>query len=545
MNNKQGKLYHYFDIGNGAVKYLKVIYENTNPVVIDASLYNLPLSVIEAGEENEKISLWLGMMEDIVRSESVLPESNVSLILPGEVTIVRYNTLPNIPVSKIKNIIKYEAEQQIPLPFDEIEWAYDILPHKTGKEVNVVIVAAKKSVTVPFREFFLKRGIIPLNFESVQLMLANSILSSDIDNVVSIDLGAFNTSVTLKCGNLLWGRSLRLGQMDITESVSKRLAVSLHEAEHIKRNFAMKNNFFTCEVKGDDAAVKEEIYALFGKILEETQKTLKYFFSRRKEAAIDKIILSGGGSFVSGATEFLSSNMGLVPVKSDVHFAVSDKIRQMFSYDKNFYKTISGAVKSGSGIFLSTNLVGEEIKREREIKRYKKSFMFWGLVLLSFLLIMDLNMLFDFFIKEKNRKVVYRYLNEIESDGKKLRKIEREIDKKVALFDKVSEAVFAEKKLMLFIKSISRVIPSETWIETFSYDNGGIMLYGRTFLDLSVIKKFKTGIEDVNGVESADIISANVDESGYGEGRTLRSFVISIKIDVGDICGNESNNGTK
>ena len=53
-----------------------------------------------------------------------LHKSHVVVSVPGHMAFARFAKLPPIEASKVKSIVAYEAQQQIPFPIDEVEWDY-------------------------------------------------------------------------------------------------------------------------------------------------------------------------------------------------------------------------------------------------------------------------------------------------------------------------------------------------------------------------------------------------------------------------------------
>ena len=67
-------------------------------------------------------------------SRNSLKGDTVAISVPGQSGLARFVKLPPVNQSKIADIVKFEAKQQIPFPLEEVVW--DFQPLSTGEVVD-------------------------------------------------------------------------------------------------------------------------------------------------------------------------------------------------------------------------------------------------------------------------------------------------------------------------------------------------------------------------------------------------------------------------
>ena len=71
----------------------------------------------------------------------------VLLSISGQSVFMRFVKLPPIDPAQVEQVVKFEAQQNVPFPMDEVTWDYQMMPTRTsGNEAEAVIVAIKKEV---------------------------------------------------------------------------------------------------------------------------------------------------------------------------------------------------------------------------------------------------------------------------------------------------------------------------------------------------------------------------------------------------------------
>ena len=104
---------HYIlDIGNYSLKLLKFNTTKNNPSVLATRILPLKFNISEElihKTHNERLAVAL---DQLFSQEPKTARKNISVLLSDNIIFTRFVTLPNIPRSKLRQIISFEAEQQ-------------------------------------------------------------------------------------------------------------------------------------------------------------------------------------------------------------------------------------------------------------------------------------------------------------------------------------------------------------------------------------------------------------------------------------------------
>src|SRR5690606_37182266 len=105
------------------------------------------------------------------------------------------------------------------------------------------------------------------------------------------------TNVVIARGHVpLFVRIVPMGGDDVTKALARRLDLDPVEADALKRRLGLALE----GVAPDDVAAVEVIREATNELLRSIANTLAYFAHQHKGAAIDRMLLVGGGAQLSG-----------------------------------------------------------------------------------------------------------------------------------------------------------------------------------------------------------------------------------------------------
>src|SRR3989344_124240 len=124
----------------------------------------------------------------------------VSMVLPSSRIFVRLLKLPRVAEKRLRQIVRYEAEQQIPFPIQEVLWDYVTRAEDMNVELEVRMAAIKK-------EWVMERGLEDI---AKKVRLRN--LGEE-----DIDAHFYNR------GKVIFSRSIPMGKEKFGEGVIREL----------------------------------------------------------------------------------------------------------------------------------------------------------------------------------------------------------------------------------------------------------------------------------------------------------------------------------
>jgi type IV pilus assembly protein PilM len=234
----------------------------------------------------------------------------VVLSLPGHSTFNRLIKLPPVQEGKLEEVVRYEAQSQIPFPIDEVIWDYQFVErdYAPGEEKEVILFAIKKEIV---EQFLSNIADIGLNVEAIQFapVALYNFLSYDQDvgtSCIAIDMGADNADLLVVDGNKFWIRNLPITGNDITKALQKAFKVSFAEAEKLKRKAAS-----TPQAQKIFNAAQPVIRDLIG----EVHRSIGYYKSISKQVRFEKVLVLGNASRFVNFQKFVSQTLQMPAVR--------------------------------------------------------------------------------------------------------------------------------------------------------------------------------------------------------------------------------------
>jgi type IV pilus assembly protein PilM len=248
---------------------------------------------------------------------------NVILSIPESKTFIHVFQLPSvISEENIGESIQYEAEQTIPLSFDQVYHDYQIVTK--GKEYQEVLyVACFKDVVDDYREVVNMAGLNPVIFEAESTSLARSLVRDTEGTALIADIGAHTTIVTIYDNyGIRYSHNIAVGGDIFTEKIAEALKVTNKEAERLKRAIGLIKE----RIKGKEFFNLEP---LAQELITAVNKAINYH-KKRSGKAVDRVILCGGASLTPGLEDYMRNEL---PVKVETGNPFSG-----LRFDKDLFK---------------------------------------------------------------------------------------------------------------------------------------------------------------------------------------------------------------
>jgi type IV pilus assembly protein PilM len=235
----------------------------------------------------------------------------VAASLSGNAVIVKKINLPVMTATELANSIHWEAEQYIPFDIQDVSLDYQIVDPGTGKDakgtMEVLLVAAKKEKIADYTGVITQAGRVPVVIDVDAFALQNAYETNygfdAASIVVLLNAGASALNINILNGEQsLFTRDISIGGNAYTEAVQKELGLSFDEAERVKKGEPIDGISF------ED--VKPVLHAMNDNVLIEIQKTFDFFKGTAASDRIDRIMISGGASWVDGFAHAVEERFG-------------------------------------------------------------------------------------------------------------------------------------------------------------------------------------------------------------------------------------------
>ena len=253
-------------------------------------------------------------------SEVGFSTPNVVMGLHESSIFMRVIKLPKMSEKELKTSVKFEAEQYIPLPYDQINLSYKLLdPDFTEKDkVNVQIVAARKDILESYVEICKKAGLVLKAIEPETLALGR-VLGDTPDvplGTMILKMGYSGTLIVVVYGgHTRFTRSIPIGGDTFTKAIQQGLTLEANQAEDYKKAYGLDK--FQAEGK-----VYEVLKPIADALILEVKRASIFFTKHNTSASIKRVIISGGTALMPGLITYIANNL-------DVEVQVANPLRNL------------------------------------------------------------------------------------------------------------------------------------------------------------------------------------------------------------------------
>lgn len=324
------------DLGSRTIKIVEVLPGKDGAQLLAAGEVATPpkalLSSLPADHEAIAIAL-----KELLK-EAGVKNRNAVLALPEAQVFTRVIEVPQLSERELASAIKWEAEQYIPLPLDQVNLDFAILrdSHETGRNVmEVLLVAAPKILTEKYISIMERADITPIAAETEILSASRVIVKTtpQICTVMLASMGAQTTDIAITKGGILtFTRSISAGGEALTRAISQGVDIDLTQAEEYKKTYGL-------EVDKLEGKLLTAVRPILDSITSEMKRAIVYFEEKNKDERVDTLLLTGGTAKTPGLVPYFTQVLGLetqlanpwLAVKKDARFNVLDPEAPMFT----------------------------------------------------------------------------------------------------------------------------------------------------------------------------------------------------------------------
>jgi type IV pilus assembly protein PilM len=238
-------------------------------------------------------------------NEHKIKTSRVAAGVNGHSVIVKNIVLPQMTDEELQESFAWHAEEHIPFDITDVNLDY----HVTGRSsdaIHVLMAACKRDKVANLKQAIQLAGKQPAVIDVDAFALQNCYeLNYDPrpgQIVALLNIGASTTNINILNGaQSVFTRDATFGGNQYTSLLQRELGLTFDQAESVKRGMPLPEGAEQREI-GPILDTVSDILAL------EIQKTMDFYRATAEdgESAVQSILVSGGGSKLTGLVEFLS-----------------------------------------------------------------------------------------------------------------------------------------------------------------------------------------------------------------------------------------------
>lgn len=239
-------------------------------------------------------------------TDAGVKNTHVNISLPENHIYTKIIEMPFISEKELPTALKWELEQYIPLPLDQVRTASQILSVVDAggaKRMNVFIVAAPINLIQKYEQVLEMAGLTAQTIETEIISAIRALTPLFPPNQPSmlISIGSSTTSVAIVKGGLLEAVfTVDLGGLAITRAIASDLGISMEEAENYKKAYGLNKEAF-------EGKIGQSLNPILDSIAGDIKKALFSYREKNNNLEIQQIVLSGGTSLLPGIDVFFTN----------------------------------------------------------------------------------------------------------------------------------------------------------------------------------------------------------------------------------------------
>ncbi len=346
------------DIGQCALKAMKLVRQKDGQLQVEAFEVVEHSEVLSQPEADAPLIIATSIDEFLRRVD--VSDSMVAVSVLGQSSFTRFVKLPPVEKSKIPDIVRFEAEQQIPFPIGEVIWRYQTFQDEDSPEVEAGIFAMKQVDVAEMLTYYANAGLDVDIVQMAPLALYNFMKHDDLVEptgaTLLADVGADKTHLVVADGNRIWTRTIQIGGNNFTEALVKSFKLSFSKAEKLKRTAASSKYA---------RQIFQVMRPVFADLVQEIQRSIGYYTQLNRDSRFKKMIGMGNGFRLPGMQKYLEQNLNMSVMRvegfKDLTAAPENLKDHILSLGVIYGLCLQGLDKAA----VHTNLLPETISKKR------------------------------------------------------------------------------------------------------------------------------------------------------------------------------------
>ncbi len=252
-------------------------------------------------------------MRDIMRERGIKP-APLLLSLSGNAVFPRFAKLPPAAGEKLRQMVQYEAEQNVPFPIEDLLWDYQLVGTTDDGELNIMLVAAKNEHVVRLTDCVQAVGLEPDIVDVGPMAIYNAVRYNypDLEGcTLVLDIGARSSNMIFFEAGRIFCRSIPVAGNAITQEIMKDFEVSFAEAEQLKCEHAFVA--FGGVYAGADNETADRVSKITRNVVTrlhaEVNRSINFYRSQQGGSAPAMLLLAGGSAVIPHMDTFFREKL--------------------------------------------------------------------------------------------------------------------------------------------------------------------------------------------------------------------------------------------
>jgi type IV pilus assembly protein PilM len=301
------------DFGAGSLKLAE--FEQNEAGGLRLKQYGIKALGLEGSQEPTREAAILKALQELL-SEKNFSSKQINVCAPGFHVFSKFVKLPPVDTSKVTQIIRYEAQQNVPFPLDEVVWDYQILGTSATNELEVLLVAVKSEIVEGLFRAAEGAGLRLKLVDVSPAALCNAFRYNYGDQegcTMLLDIGAKTSNLLFFEKGKIYSRSINIGANSITQDFANEAKMRFPEAEatKIEKGSVSLGGAYAEPEDPHAAAISKIARQVMTRLHIQVNQTIQFFRGQQGGSAPQRLFLSGGASIMPYTAQFFAEKLNL------------------------------------------------------------------------------------------------------------------------------------------------------------------------------------------------------------------------------------------
>ncbi len=296
------------DIGSHTIKLIELAWDGPRVGLMAAGSTPTPPKALTSTlpADNQAVAAAIKKLLKDTGAKS----RNIQIALPESKVFTRVIEVPALSDRELASAIKWEAEQYIPLPLDQVNVDYTILrtSAETGtNKMEVLLVGAPKALLDKYLAILELSELTAAAAETEIIATSRAIARSapSIKSMMIVSLGAQTTDLAIvRNGILAFTRSLSAGGDALTRALAQGLDFNETQAEEYKKTYGLQADKL-------EGKIVTAVKPIMDTVVNEIKRALAFYQEKYKDDHVQAVLLSGGTARLPGMVTYLAQTLGI------------------------------------------------------------------------------------------------------------------------------------------------------------------------------------------------------------------------------------------
>lgn len=296
FGKKKGGSVIGIDVGSSSLKVVQLRRESGTAVL--ETYGEIALGPYAGGQVGQATNLPADKIAETLKDllkEANVTSTNAGISIPFSRSLLTLVELPRRDdPEEQKTVISLEARKYIPIPIQEVQLDWFILPEALpekaapGSKVKVLIVAVHNDELALLQKIVEGAGLAASFYEIEIFSTIRSVVDEPVKPVMVLDIGASATKAyVVERGVVAVSHNIRQGGQDVTRTIASAHNLEVADAESVKKEHGFGN--------GGAPYDKKTIELVFSRIFEEARRVMTSFETTHQRPVAALVLTGGGG----------------------------------------------------------------------------------------------------------------------------------------------------------------------------------------------------------------------------------------------------------